>query len=135
MLGTSTLNVFPDSYIVKHAMGITRPAATKVRRLAPAALALIATRFKQLGEPARLALLHALMAGEMHVTELVGATGLSQANASKHLAQLAAAGFVSRRKDGLFTRYAIADPIVFQLCDLMCNAIARQLGRDLDGVR
>jgi ArsR family transcriptional regulator len=113
---------------------MTTSTVATSKRLGPAALALIAARFRQLGEPARLALLHALMEGERHVTELVAATGLSQANASKHLARLAEAGFVARRKEGLHTYYAIADPVLFQLCDLMCSAIARKLGRDLDGI-
>lgn len=102
--------------------------------LAPAALGLVAARFKLLGEPARLALLNSLMSREQNVNELVDSTGLSQANVSKHLAQLADAGYVNRRKDGLFTVYSIADDSVFQLCDLMCSSIARKLGQDLQAI-
>jgi DNA-binding transcriptional ArsR family regulator len=102
--------------------------------LGPAALGLVAARFKLLGEPARLALLNALMTQEMNVNELVEATGLSQANVSKHLGQLADSGFVQRRKAGLFTIYTIADDSVFQLCDLMCGAIAKKLGQDLKAI-
>jgi DNA-binding transcriptional ArsR family regulator len=101
------------------------------KALSPAALMLVSARFKLLGEPARLALLNALMQKEMNVNELVQATGLSQANASKHLAMLADAGFVTRRRDGLFTVYSIADKSVYQLCDLMCSAIARKLDSEL----
>jgi DNA-binding transcriptional ArsR family regulator len=102
--------------------------------LSPEALALVAARFKLLGEPARLALLNALMAREMNVNELVQATGLGQANVSKQLGQLADAGYIQRRKDGLFTVYSIADDSVFQLCDLMCGAIAKKLGQDLKAI-
>jgi DNA-binding transcriptional ArsR family regulator len=102
--------------------------------LSTAALALVAARFKLLGEPARLALLNALMAREMNVNELVQATGLGQANVSKQLGQLADAGYIQRRKDGLFTVYSIADDSVFQLCDLMCGAIAKKLGQDLKAI-
>lgn len=102
--------------------------------LGPAALALVAARFKLLGEPARLALLNALMEREMNVSGLVRATGLSQANVSKQLAQLSDAGYVRRRKDGLFAVYSIADDTVFQLCDLMCGSIAKKLGSDLKAV-
>ena len=51
-------------------------------------------------------------------------TGLGQANASKHLQLLKAHGFVDRRKEGLYVHYRIADPTVFQLCDLMCGQLA-----------
>ncbi|MCB9893165.1 MAG: winged helix-turn-helix transcriptional regulator [Planctomycetes bacterium] len=102
--------------------------------MSAAALGLVAARFKLLGEPARLSLLNALMVKEMNVNDLVEATGLSQANVSKHLGQLADAGYVHRRKEGLFTIYSIADDSVFQLCDLMCGAIARKLGQDLKSI-
>jgi DNA-binding transcriptional ArsR family regulator len=95
---------------------------------------LVAARFKLLGEPARLALLNVLMESEKNVNELVAATGLSQANVSKHLGQLADAGYVKRRKHGLFTIYEIADESIFKLCDLMCGAIAAKLGRDLRAI-
>lgn len=106
----------------------------KNEALSPAALGLVAARFKMLGEPTRLALLNALMQSEANVNELVEATGLSQANVSKHLGQLADAGFVSRRRDGLFTIYSIADDSVFALCDLMCSAITKKLGADLKAI-
>jgi DNA-binding transcriptional ArsR family regulator len=72
-----------------------------VRRSTPSPelLRLIAERFKVLAEPARLEILSALRAGEMTVSELVDATGLGQANVSKHLRLLLAHGFVRRRKD------------------------------------
>jgi DNA-binding transcriptional ArsR family regulator len=59
----------------------------------------------------------------MTVSELVEATGLGQANVSKHLQFLYAAEFVERRKEGTFTYYALADKDVFKLCDLMCGRI------------
>jgi DNA-binding transcriptional ArsR family regulator len=91
--------------------------------LTPELLALIAERFKALAEPARLHILATLRAGEMTVGELAAAVEFSQANVSKHLQVLHAQQFVSRRKDGLFVRYALADRSVFQLCDLMCGRI------------
>ncbi len=107
----------------------TKPQSTKA--LSPEALQMVSARFKVLAEPARLALLNALMPGELSVNELVERTGMAQANVSKHLSMLCDAGFISRRKEGLFVRYSIADVSVFQLCDLMCESIARKLGRDL----
>ena len=82
---------------------------------------LVAGRFKALSDPARLRLLNALRGGELSVTELVVETALGQANVSKHLALLHTLGFVKRRKDGLFTYYALADKEIFKLCDIMCG--------------
>lgn len=93
------------------------------QRLTPELLALVAERFKALAEPARLEIMNALRAGELTVGELVEATGLGQANVSKHLQMLHAMHFVSRRKDGLFVYYALADKTVFQLCDIMCGRL------------
>lgn len=91
--------------------------------LTPALLALISERFKVLSEPARLEILNALRDGEKTVTDLIEETGLGQPNASKHLQVLHAAGFVKRRKDGLFTLYGLADRSVFKLCDIMCGQL------------
>ncbi len=97
--------------------------------MTPALLDLVAERFKVLADPARLRILNELRPGERTVTELVEGTGLSQANTSKHLAQLHALGFVRRRKDGLFVYYALADREIFRLCELMCGRIEKEANR------
>ncbi len=94
--------------------------------LAPDTLRAIADRLKLLGEPARLAVLNALREGPLNVSELTEATGLNQANLSKHLQLLHAGGFVTRRREGLFVIYTVADASVFTLCDLMCGQLERQ---------
>ncbi len=87
----------------------------------------VARRFKLLGEPARLALLNALQSGgEMSVQELVTATGLLQANVSKHLGLLAREGLLDRRKEGLNVYYRIADPTLSALCTLVCGQIRQE---------
>ena len=96
------------------------------RALTPAALEAAAVRFKVLAEPARLHILHALMRGPLHVTGLMEATSLNQANLSKHLKLLHVQGFVSRRREGLFVYYALADASVYALCDLMCGVVERR---------
>jgi DNA-binding transcriptional ArsR family regulator len=95
--------------------------------LTPELLTLVADRFKALGEPARLQLLQCLREGEQSVNELVEETGLGQANVSKHLQLLHSLGFVSRRKEGLFVYYALADRSVFRLCDIMCGRVEAQV--------
>lgn len=94
--------------------------------LTPGLMELIAERFKALSEPARLRLLNVLRDGERTVTELMEATGLGQANVSKHLQLLHSMGFVTRRKSGLNVYYSLADQDVFLLCDLMCGRIEAQ---------
>ena len=86
-------------------------------------LELIATRFKVLAEPARLRILHALQAGELTVSRLIAHTGYGQANVSKHLALLAAAGMVGRRKEGANVYYSITDPVVFEICEIVCERL------------
>lgn len=90
-------------------------------------LELIARRFRVLAEPSRLLILNRLMAGERTVTELGEATGLNQANLSKHLQLLRSAGFVRRRREGLFAHYRIADPSVNALCEIMCSRLETQV--------
>ena len=99
-----------------------RPAPT------PELLDLIATRFRVLAEPARLRILHALEGGELTVGALVERTGLAQGNLSKHLQQLYQAGFVDRRREGLFVHYALADERVFDLCEMMCGRMEEMVG-------
>ena len=84
----------------------------------------VAERFRLLGEPVRLEILNLLhVHGEMNVQDLMQATGQRQANVSKHLNLLSAAGMVSRRKEGLYVYYAISDPSLSGLCLLVCGQI------------
>jgi len=87
----------------------------------------IAERFRVLGEPMRIRLLDTLRAGEASVQDLQAAVGASQQNVSKHLGVLARAGLVSRRKAGNYAVYEIADEAVFELCELVCGGMRRQL--------
>jgi DNA-binding transcriptional ArsR family regulator len=93
-------------------------------KLTPDLMLLVAERFRALGEPARLRILDALRRGELTVGDLGERTGLHQANLSKHLQVLHALGFVTRRKDGSFVRYRLANADVFRLCDIMCGRLA-----------
>lgn len=94
--------------------------------LTPEMLALIAKRFRALGEPARLRILNTLRTGERSVGELVEATELSQPNVSKHLQLLHSLGFVARRREGSYVFYRLAGDDVFELCDIMCGRIERE---------
>lgn len=93
------------------------------------ALELVARRFAVLAEPMRLRLIQALIDGEKNVTSLVEATGGTQANVSRHLQTLIAAHVLTRRKEGLQVFYAVADRSIFDLCELVCGSLAKQLAR------
>ncbi|NLT06266.1 MAG: winged helix-turn-helix transcriptional regulator [Solirubrobacterales bacterium] len=94
---------------------------------------LIARRFRVLGEPMRIKLLDRLRDGSATVGELADSAGASQQNVSKHMAVLLDAGMVSRAREGNFTRYAIADPTIFDLCEQVCGGLRQQLS-DLDSI-
>lgn len=100
--------------------------AQKHRPLSDDALALIARRFAVLGEPMRLRILQSLLSGAKPVHKVVAETGGTQANISRHLQTLAAAGMVNRRKAGLEVFYAVADPSIFELCALVCGSLEKQ---------
>lgn len=98
----------------------------------PGDLNTAAARFKVLSEPARLRVLHCLRHGPLHVGAIEAATGLRQANLSKHLQLLHGHGLVVRSRQGTFVYYGIADPQVFALCDLVCGLVERAAdGRDV----
>lgn len=98
-------------------------------------IGLVARRFRALGEPARLRILQTLEAGERSVNEIQEAVGSTQSNVSRHLTALYDAGLVARRRDGNLVLYSIADPMVFDLCALVCGSAARQAKEDFQVAR
>ncbi|MGD8318566.1 MAG: metalloregulator ArsR/SmtB family transcription factor [Myxococcales bacterium] len=95
--------------------------------LNPANLQAVATRFRILGVPLRLQILNELSGGERTVSELVEATGSTQPNVSKHLTTLLAHRLVKREQRGNSAYYSVADPAVFDLCEIVCGNIERAL--------
>jgi len=95
--------------------------------LSDTALELVALRFRALSEPMRLRLLNLLTQKEYTVGQLVEASGSGQANVSKHLAVLRDAGMVGMRKEGLSTWCYIADPMVNELCEMMCCRLREEM--------
>ncbi len=98
------------------------------------ALELVARRFAVLAEPMRLRLIQALFGGEKHVNALVDETGGTQANISRHLQTLMQANILSRRKEGLQVFYAIADPSIYKLCELVCGSLEKQLAKQAESL-
>ena len=79
----------------------------------------IAGRFKALGEPMRLRILQTVCQKPLTVGEIVAATGATQANVSKHLSLLAAAGILTREKDGQCVYYGMKDQLTVKMCELV----------------
>ncbi len=73
------------------------------------AITLEAKLFRGLADPSRLAILKVLQAGESSVSDIVESTGLSQPNASGHLACLRDCGLVTSRQEGRSVFYSLAD--------------------------
>ncbi len=93
----------------------------------PAALSLMADFFKVLSEASRLQIVCSLKCGAKNVTQIIEETGLGQANVSKHLKVLATAGIVTRTQQGTSVYYEIANPFLFELCDIVCDSIFIQM--------
>ena len=90
------------------------------------ALVHVAEYFRGLSEPLRLRILNTLVDRPHNVGELTELLESSQANVSKHLATLTRLGFVERTAQGTSAYYKIADPRVYQLCDLVCGQVAQR---------
>ncbi len=91
--------------------------------------------FSLLSEPVRLQILSLLMQEPKTVTELVEATGHKQGNISKHLGLLLDARLLSRTQEGNYARYAIAEPLLEELCRLVCERSERDARERLKMLR
>lgn len=91
--------------------------------MSPEALGMVAERFRLLGEPIRLRILQTLQGGEMSVGEITATVETSQPNVSKHMKMLQAYDIVSRRQEGNTVYYSIADPSIFDLCEVVCGSL------------
>lgn len=90
----------------------------------PTSIALQAKLFRGFADPSRLSILETLRHGEMTVSEIVAATGLSQSNISNHLACLRGCGLVTSEQEGRSVRYRLSDPRVEQLLALADELLA-----------
>jgi DNA-binding transcriptional ArsR family regulator len=96
---------------------------------------LVAQRFRVLGEPMRIRILEHLREGEATVQDLTTALETSQQNVSKHLRVLLDSGVLTRRKEGTFAYYGVADPEVYALCETVCGGLQRQASAASDVLR
>lgn len=82
---------------------------------------------KATASPHRLEILEVLAQGERTVESLAAETGLSVANASRHLQQLRQAQLVLTRREGLFVHYRVAGPEVVALMLALRHAAEEHL--------
>ena len=83
--------------------------------------------FEVLADPSRLLLLYLLKKAPANVTGLVRQSGLKQPNVSKQLGILFDAGLLERDRLGNQVRYRIREPLIFDLCDLVCRKFERDM--------
>lgn len=94
--------------------------------MGPAQIAATAELFAVLSEDSRLRILQILQNEPASVGELVARLELKQANVSKQLGILLAAGVVARRQEGNRAIFSIAMPLVHDLCELVCHGVRQQ---------
>jgi DNA-binding transcriptional ArsR family regulator len=78
---------------------------------------------KALAHPVRIRLFEALSYGEKTVGDMVQLTGEKDANTSRHLSVLKAAGLVATRKDGLNVYYSNIMPCLIPALSCVTQAV------------
>ncbi len=75
--------------------------------------------FQALAHPTRIAIVEALRDGELPAGTIIEKLELEQANASQHLAVLRAKQIVVSRREGNQVFYAVRDPLLIEVLDVM----------------
>jgi DNA-binding transcriptional ArsR family regulator len=84
---------------------------------------------RTLAHPLRLEMIHRLAARPLEVGKLAIELGISQPNASQHLAVMRSAGVVTAERSGREVAYRLSDPEIVAACNLMRGVLARRLDR------
>jgi DNA-binding transcriptional ArsR family regulator len=87
--------------------------------------------FQALASPTRIAVVDALRDGELSAGALLSQLGVEQANLSQHLAVLRAKHIVTSRKTGNQVYYALRDPVLIQVLDLLKQYVSAHLNDTL----
>jgi len=82
---------------------------------------------KAMAHPTRIHMLRALKHGPKSVNELAKTVGVTQANASQHLAILRQFGLLQTRRDGATIYYSITDHRIVEACELVRTCIGERL--------
>lgn len=84
---------------------------------------------KALADPTRLLIINELRDGPRSVGDLAEALGISQPNASRHLAMLRDRGFVTAERFGSSVHYALASPKILRAMDLLREFMTEEAAR------
>lgn len=84
---------------------------------------------RTLAHPRRLQIIHLLATGPVEVGRIADDLGISQPNASQHLAVMRAVGVVEAERHGRAVSYRLSDQEVVAACSLMRGVLARRLAR------
>ncbi len=87
--------------------------------------------FQALANPTRIAIVEALGQGELTAGALLARLGGEQSNLSQHLAVLRAKHVVSSRRSGNQVVYALRDPVLMQVLDLLKQYVTAHLNDTL----
>ena len=87
--------------------------------------------FQALANPTRIAIVEALRDGELTAGALLTLLGGEQSNLSQHLAVLRAKHVVASRKSGNQVYYALRDPVLIQVLDLLKQYVSAHLNDTL----
>ena len=88
-----------------------------------------ASVLRMLAHPRRLEILHVLADGPIEVGRIASKLGISQPNASQHLALLRTAGLVGIERNGREIRYRLTDPQVMVACSIMRGFLERRISQ------
>jgi DNA-binding transcriptional ArsR family regulator len=85
--------------------------------------------FLALGDVSRLKIIRTLQEAKSAMSQgaLAQASGLSQANASKHLSQLVRVGLVTREAEGNTVFYLAVVPLVERLFEIVCGHVTGRI--------
>jgi DNA-binding transcriptional ArsR family regulator len=87
--------------------------------------------FQALAHPTRIAIIEALRDGEQPAGKLLELLQVEQANLSQHLAVLRANKVLVNRKVGNQVFYAVRDPVLIQVLDLLRQYFSSHLNETL----
>ncbi len=85
--------------------------------------------FRAMSETTRLLILRMLKAGPRSVGELVELLDTSQANISRQLKILHDSHLLAREKKGNKVIYSISEPMVLEMCNLVCEKLNRDISQ------
>lgn len=84
---------------------------------------------KAISDPKRLLIISVLRDGELSVGEIAATLGVSQSNASQHLAVLRERGIVTTRRSGTSVFYSLSSLKILTAIDLMREFVAEDTAR------